>query len=269
MRYVILLILSVAIAGAVSPRRPSACSASGDTLRYREVTESELTLYTPAGTRLLDQKHDATITLAFGADSSVSAWYDSLALEVEWLRGVQRPATAALVGQPFHLLCDSRGRLTTIRAPAIPADVRELSDLAQQFTDFLVPIPPAALVAGAAWTDTLAQVVPENGGAYRKYTAVASWRVQKDTLVAGGRGWILTGRSKLSLDSGDPLARNGQAQSVLTGQEEGSALVAEDGRLLSRTRQADLKGQLTIRSGPGARNFAQGYSYRSRITHVP
>lgn len=123
---------------------------------------------------------------------------------------------------------------------------------------------------GVEWTDTLAHVVPDAGGVFRRYTSLTTWVVEKDTVVHGGRGWILKGRSKLSLEAGDPVpGRSGQAVSVLTGEELGRAVLAEDGRLLNRTKQGRLAGQLTMRSSSGERSFPQDYSYDSRITHVP
>jgi hypothetical protein len=270
MRYAILATLVATAVGPATAPPHRGCDQQGGTLLYREVTEGELTLYTPAGARLLGQTHVATIALAFGATDSVTAWYDSLAVEAQSLEGRQRPATALLLRQPFQLRCDARGRLTTLRAPRIPQEILEITDLSQEFTDFLVRTPTVALEVGVEWTDTLAHLVPETGGTFRKYTAYATWRVQTDTLYAGTRAWILTGRSRLSLEAGDLAPRHsGQAVSVLAGEEQGRAILAEGGRLLSRTKQGNLAGQLTIRSGSKAQSFQQDYHYESRITHVP
>jgi hypothetical protein len=269
MHYAFLLtLLAVRAVGAEAPPAAS-CITGRDTLRYRELTESELTLYTSAGTRLIDQKHDATITLAFGPSDSVTAWYDSLALEVESLKGTQRPPADALLGQRFRLVCDANGRLTTLAAPAVPPEIRELSDLSQQFTDFLIRVPQGKLQVGSEWTDTLDQVAPETAGASRRYTAITTWRVQRDTLLDGRRARVLSGRTTLKLDAGDPLVgRPGQARSALAGAEKAQAVLAEDGRLLSRSKEGTLTGRLTVRSGSGEQSYAQDYTYRSRITHV-
>jgi hypothetical protein len=249
---------------------PPACGQPGDTLRYRELTQSELTLYSSAGTRLLDQTYDALVALVFGPGDSVTAWYDTLSLEVQSVNGAQRPATGALLRQLFQLRCDGRGRLATLRAPAVPQEIREITDLSQEFIDFLVRIPATTMGRGVEWTDTLAHVVPDAGGVFRRYTSLTTWAVEKDTLIAGGRGWILKGRSKLNLEAGDLVSdRSGQAVSVLTGEELGRVVLTQDGRLLSRTKQGRLAGQLTLGSGSSARSFPQDYTYDSRITHVP
>ncbi len=270
MRHAILATLVAAGAGAAASPELPGCGRSGDTVRYREITESEVTLYTPGGTRLLDVGHDATITLAFGISDSITAWYDTLALKVESLTGGRRPATSALLRQPFHLRCDAPGRLVTLRAPTIPPDIREVTDLSQQFADFLVRVPPGVLRVGAAWTDTLEYAVPAAAGAFRKYSAITTWQVQQDTAVGGGRGWILTGRGRIRTEAGNALTGGrGQATVELAGEERGRAVLAPDGRMLSRTRQGDLTGRLSIRSGASANDFSQDYTYESRLTHVP
>lgn len=271
MPYAILpILLAAASAGMTTARQPSACGSPGDTLRYRELTLSELTLQTSAGIRLLDQTHDASIALAFGPADSATAWYDSLALEIQSPAGGRRPPTTALLQQPFQLRCDARGRLTILRAPTVPPEIREVTDLSQGFADFLIRIPAVPLGVGIQWTDTLVHAVPEVRGAFRKYTAVTTWRVQGETYFGDWRAWMLSGRTRLSLESGDPLpGDSGQAVSALAGEEQDEVIVAQNGRMLSRIRQGTLAGQLTIRSGSSAKDFPQDYTYETRITHVP
>jgi hypothetical protein len=238
-----------------------------DTLRYHELSRAELTLHTPAGVRLMDLTHDATVALAFGAGDTATAWYEALALEAQSLQGVRRPVTTSLLRQPFVLRLDQRGRATTLRSPALTSEILELSELSQEFTDFFVRLPVQPLGLGVEWIDTLVHTVPEARLAHRRYTAVTRWRVERDSTTADGPAWILSSQGAVTLEAGNPLpASGGRVVSVLEGEERGGAILSRDGRLLSRTKEGSLTGRLEMRASSPARSFEQGYTYWSRIT---
>ena len=266
-----LLIMPVAM--GVRPalaQQPGGYLHGPDTLRYHELTRSELSLSTPGGTRLMDLSHDATVALAFGGGDSAIAWYEALALEAQSLQGLRRPATATLLRQPFVLRLDRRGRTTTLRSPALTAGIRELTDLSQEFTDFFVRLPAQPLGMGVEWIDTLAHTVPAAHQAYRKYTAITRWRVERDSATVYGPAWILSSTATVALETGDPLpVSGGQVVSILEGEEGGTAIFSQDGRLLSRTKEGSLTGRLEMRASAPARSFEQDYTYRSSITHAP
>jgi hypothetical protein len=241
-----------------------------DTIRYHERTDGEIGMFTPSGARLMEQKHDATIGLVFGAADSVTAWYERLSLEVRSIQGLRLPNTTLLLRQPYLLRVDSRGRVTTLRAPASPAEVRELTDLSQEFADFFVRLPAQPLVLGLEWTDTLASETGRGEQSYRKYVVIAKWRVEKDSVIGGAPAWVLASSATISLETGEPLpGQKGQAISTLGGEEQGRAMLSRDGRFLGRTRQGKVAGHLAIRSGGASQKFEQDYTYQSRIEQLP
>jgi hypothetical protein len=243
---------------------------AADTVRFHELTHGEIGMFTPAGARIMEQKHEATIGLVFGAADSVIAWYDTLSLEAQSIQGVRRPNTGPLLRQPYLLRMDNRGRVTTLRAPALPPDVREITDLSQAFVDFFVRLPGQPLASGLEWTDTLANETGRGEQSYRKYVVITKWRVEKDSVIGGAPVWVVASSGTVSLETGEPLpGQKGQAISALAGEEHSRAILSRDGRFLGRTREGKVAGHLAIRSGASSQRFEQDYTYQSRIEKVP
>ncbi len=251
------------------PLSPGRAQTASDTVRYREVAHTELQVMTPSGARLMDVKREARIAVLPGAGDTVRAWYEDLALEVQSLRGVSRPATAALLGEPFILRVDRRGRATTLQSPGVPDAIREIEDPSQQFTDFFPRLPAAPLARGLEWIDTLKHEIPAKDRSYRKYTAITNYRVEKDSMAKAGRVWVIVTGGSIWLETADVVPGSNQVQSVSTlqGDERGRLCVdARSGALVCRTRKGELNGKVTL-TGPGAPIVReQTYWFESTIT---
>lgn len=260
-----LLLLPLAL-----PAQPAAYRrAPGDTVRLREVTTAEMTLRTPGGDLPTTLRHDALVAVAFAAGDTARAWYEALAVEASGMTGLQRPETGAVLRQPFTLAMDARGGVHTLATPAFPAAVRGVTDLSHQFDDFFPRLPAEPLRVGLAWSDTVARR-DSAGPRYTRSTRAARYRVERDTVVGGRRGLVVSMRQTVHLETGGPV--EGQpvtAAAVLDGADDGVFVFAPaDGRILGRTRSGEMRGTLTVRGGAAPLAIPQSYRYRSTLTPV-
>lgn len=81
-RSVVLAVLAVAIQSASAEAQTVYARNARDTLRFREVTHSEVKMTMPQGEVVVPIDHDATIAIVMLPGDSARAWYDSLRLTV-------------------------------------------------------------------------------------------------------------------------------------------------------------------------------------------
>ena len=237
----------------------------GDTLRYRQVTESRLTLSAPGGTTAIPLTQNSVMSLS-GTGEHVLAWFDSLTL-VARLRGNTRSvATEAVIGQPYRLHVSPQGRIDALQAPEFPAEVAEFADLSKQFVDFLIPLPERPLAEGRQWNEAFEGDVVDGEAGYR---ADRSYRVTGDTVINGDTAWVIAVTQQIRQRATRPTS-GGLAMSELQGQDRGTAVYsATTGRLLSRRSEGTLRGTMTLRTANRDVEMPQSFSYTSTLQLLP
>lgn len=261
------IVLATAGGGSLSAqyaRRPA------DTLRFREVTISQATFESPQGLLQMDSEHDAIIALVFGRADSARAWYQSLRIAAASPAGRQEPSTAAALGKPFVLRFDARGRIATLAVPEFPASFKGITDLSHQFDDYFLRLPAKALALGTVWADTLV-LSKANGPSTSRSEQRASYRVERDTVVAGVRAYVVSMRQDLALEGSEPVQGQQQltATTSLKGSDEGIFVFAPTpGALLGRRRTGTLAGSVTYVGGPAPIKIPYRLSYTNTITSL-
>ena len=246
----------------------SAYARPADTLRFREVTTMEMKMTTPQGEVPLSTEHDATIAIVLLPGDSARAWYEALRIGLNSPMGAQSPETAPVLKQPFRLKFDPRGRTEIISTPAFPESFQGISDLTYQFSDFFLRLPATPLRLGLAWTDTSTR---KTSTAEKTATvrSIATYRVERDTVVAGEPAFVVSMRQQLSSDSEGPVpGQPVRARAVSTGSDEGIVVFSKAGRMLSRTRTGTLSGGTTITGDAGSMEIGQTVTFRNRIEVV-
>lgn len=254
----------------VTPAGWQGYSIRDDTLRFREVSTGDIQFTTPQGEMAMKSEHDATIAVTRVRGDTARAWYEALAIGMTGPMGAARPATDAALRQPFTLRIDGRGRITLLQAPTLPASFEGISDLTQQFADFLPRLPAAPLRVGLAWVDTMTR---EDSTARRAMRArsIASYRVERDTTANGQPALLVSMRQNIGIRSVAPIPSQGaRAEIAQDGTEDGFFVFAPaTGRLVARRRQGRLEGDV-VTTGPNGRStIKQVYAYTSSIDALP
>lgn len=265
----------VAAAGtvlALSGLAPQGLSARQlpDTVRYREVTASEVRIETPQGEMAFESGHDALLAVVFVAPDSMEAWYEALALRSAGPDGVSEPGTRDFLGERFVLRYGERGRVETLATPAFPPAVARITDLRLQFEDFFPHRPDLALAPGISWADTTVSVTGEEG-AETRMESVAEYRVAGDTVVAGEPHLVIRSRVAISLEGNAPTAQDPRVtvSTTLAGVEENVFVIRRaDRRMWSRTRSAELTGVMAYLGMRAPVEFPMRRGYRNRIVQV-
>ena len=264
------LILAVAMLGlaAGNAHAQSAYARPADTLRFHEVTTTEMKMTTPQGDVALSTEHDATIAVLLLPGDSARAWYEALRIGLNSPMGAQSPETGAVLKQPFRLKFDPRGRTEVISTPAFPESFQGISDLSYQFSDFFLRLPSTPLRLGLAWTDTSTR---KTSTAEKTATvqSIASYRVERDTVVAGEPAFVVSMRQQLSSDTEGPVpGQPVRARSTNTGSDEGFVVFSKAGRMLGRQRTGTLTGATTITGEMGSMEIGQTVTFKNRIEVV-
>ena len=195
-------------ARAVAAQRAAAQStyarSAKDTLRYHEVTQTEVNMTTPQGSVTVPMEHDATIAVLLLPGDSARAWYESLRLSVTGPTGVMAPETAPALRQPFALNVDARGRTKLVSAPTFPQSFQGVTDLTHQFDDFFLRLPAEPLKVGLTWTDTVTRADSGNGKRLRS-TTIAQYRVERDTTIAGQAGLVVNVQQQGTVNTEAPV----------------------------------------------------------------
>jgi hypothetical protein len=167
------------------PRDAVYARTPGDTLRYRERTESVSSdglagMRASAGTRY---RRDARLAIAFMDGDSARAWFEAVRLETTG-GGEAREVQSAgpdVVGLPFVLAVGPRGIDSTVSAPLFPAS---WDGLQGQFNGFFPRLPGGVLAPGREWEDTGAREGTDS--VFRtRYSWNASYRVVGDSTIGG------------------------------------------------------------------------------------
>lgn len=221
----------------------------GDTLRYRELATSNVTLSTADGAAPVVTRQAATIVLTFHTRDSVEAWYDELMVEASDPNGFHRPDPNPVLDQSFVLRFGEHGRVETLTAPVFPSEFQEVTDLTQQFLDFFPPLPSRGeLTIGRSWMDSTTHADTSAMGQYLHVRRSMEFEVAGDTVLAGASALVIALREEIHVEIGGPLRGQPlETESVLDGWEEGVFVFdAEHGILLARRREGELEGPLVF-----------------------
>lgn len=243
----------------------------GDTAKYHQLTSGFVTMQMPQGIVEVKTIHDATIRITVGSDRISRAWYDSLYL-FQAGPGPQRqePETVSLLGDAFEFRFDPAGRVELLSFPEIPAEIASMTDLSRQFDDFFITLPAEELAVGIRWTDTVTTERAARPNDTYLGNHVRSYRVERDTVIGGESAFILTVEQTVTLEASSPMPQEGLwAFTELTGDDKGFAIFNVDsGRLLYRTREGLLEGELRVTGGPQPLVIPQRYRYESTIQQL-
>jgi hypothetical protein len=251
---------------ALSAAGQSVYSASGDTLRFRDVSRVDMRFTTPQGEMPMTIEHAATIAVRRFPGDTAHAWYESLSVGVTGPAGVQKPATDSALNTPFRMRLDSRGRVGILSVPRFPASFTGVTDLAHQFDDFFLRLPAGTLRIGLTWSDT-SVTTDSTAEKFMRRRSVASYRVERDTVVDGVRALVISAKQAIRINTAgripQPAAR---AEGSLSGSDEGFFVFApRAGRLLGRRYEGRLSGDVVLTGDSGQMNMQQSLSYTNTL----
>lgn len=153
-----------------------------------------------------------------------------------------------VIRRPFVLVRDGEGHFRSVERPSVPGDLpasqQFLRSLVEIFENFDPPLPAQRLEPGASWTDSFSFERDGDRGP-RAYTQTATYRVLRDTTIAGRPALVLNVTGETVRDGApDEDRMNGTATWVIF--PDGTTVAAR-----SRSEGA-LSGQDVARMGMGA-----------------
>ena len=266
---VVLAVLGLAMQVAPADAQTVYARSARDTLRFREVTHSEVKMTMPQGEIAVPIDQNAVIAVVLLPGDSARAWYDSLSLTVSSPGGMMTPPTTSLLRQPFTLKVDSRGRTSLAQAPTLPPELQGVSDLSHQFDDFFMRLPATALRVGMAWTDTSTRSDTTNGKTM-KSTSIGTYKVERDTTVGGEPAMVISLKQSSTMSVNAPVpGQDMRMQSNMSGGDEGFFVFSpKSGRMLGRQRRGQMSGDAVMSGAMGSMTMNQVMSYTSRLEAV-
>ncbi|MEO8562276.1 MAG: hypothetical protein ABI601_09395 [bacterium] len=242
-------------------------ASSGDTLRFRDVTQGKVVITTPQGELPITVEQRSTVSIVRMRGDSARAWYDSLFVAATSAAGDQRPATDSALKQPFRLGFGSRGQIKLVQAPKFPVSLEGITDLPHQFDDFFLRLPAKPLVVGLAWSDTTVRS-DSTADKYSRRATTADYRVERDTVAGGTPALIVSMKQRIVINEEGPVPNQAgmRATSQLQGTDDGYFVFApKPGRLLSRRRTGKLEGDTALHAAAGEMTMKQAISYTATL----
>lgn len=263
-----------AVVGAAGPvplgaQRVTYHWSAGDTLRYRNTTKMDGIMHGAAGDAPFTLSRDATYAFAFGSGDALTAWYEALTVEASGALAGDKPNPQELVHQPYHLRIEPNGRVVTVKSPTLPRTARLIAELSPQLDDFFARLPVTGVVTlGSTWTDTVTRSENDPDGHKVSVRRISHYTAGGDTTIDGRRGMLITQRTEVHITTSAPMQQQPfVAVLTLTGDEEGTAVFSvSDGRMLSRERNGELRGEVTYKGGD--KPWVVNQSYRFHRTDV-
>ena len=247
---------------------PIALRAVGDSVMYLEQTETHTVIERPSDTLLIQSSQTAVLHVVRTAPDTLQAFYEHLSLRFSTPSAERNIDTGALIG-PRFVLHEDDGRITTVSAPALPEEIRQLTDLRRQFDDFFLRTQGRTLAPGEEWVDSLDMSAAE-GEAGTDRRTVTRFRVRGDTAVYGIAGRIVEYESAIEASLHTAPTRDGVLRSSLTGGENGFFVYsAERAVMLLRQRVGVLEGEITVEGNFETVHLPQAYTYQSRVALIP
>lgn len=222
-------------------------------LEYHQETTGSMTVHTPDGLIEFKNEFEARVSIVEVGPDSLHAWFDSLSVATIDPNGERRPDTGPVLGELYVLRRDARRRLETLHSPEAPPTFEGVTDLRAQFFDFFPSAPPGGYRVGATWTDTLVAPPALEPDSKSEMTKVIEFRVDELGDKDGVPVFVIRGdaRAEWYLDAPFPNQPGIRAVTTMTGVEASVFYVAQDdGRLLERSRDASMEGQLEYVGAP-------------------
>lgn len=149
---------------------PLACA------RFQETVRSDLTLQTAGRTAGAKSGRDSHLVIAIAAaptqpEMLLVAWFDSLTIWRSAGGSRLEPDASGVLGGRYRGVLLPNGSLSMQVSPFVPAQVREVTDLAGALDDVFPRLPPRVLQAGEEWRsgDTLAIKRLSDSAALQRY----------------------------------------------------------------------------------------------------
>lgn len=244
----------------------------GDTVRYRSRTMISIITDAPRGPSESSSAVDETIALVFGGGDSATAWWESLDVSQARNGGRVHPVTTAVLGLPFAVRVDARGRIQVVKAPPLPDSVVRIRDLKSEFTDFGLRLPNGggALAVGAEWSDTVVVRVALARGATTTTRTISHYRAERDTTVDSVAAIVVRASEDGSVDGSTP-ARDGEAASTVALHGTGTSVYVfapAIGRFIARQRSQEMSGTVEVVTGGGETSLPLSARYDGTIRLV-
>ena len=247
---------------------PIALASVGDSVMYLERTASFTLIERTNETLRINGNHDAVIHVVRTAPDTLEAFYEHLLLNFRTPTQNRDIETDALIGVRFRLHEDD-GRIALVSAPALPAEIRQLTDLRRQFDDFFLRLPRRPMTVGMVWVDTVHHQGQE-GDASMDRNVVTRFTVRRDTVVEGMNALVIDYASSLENSMRSAPTTEGTLVSRLLGEEEGWFVFAPDAEVMLRRRRVGLlEGELVIEGNLETHRFPQTYGYESTVELIP
>jgi len=262
----------------VSLTRATGDGLSGDSAdAAKSWVDARITISPLTASNEIGQNHVITATVKTN-DGSGSGYVLTGGVTVNFSLTNSNGATAAFVGASSCVTSSAAdatlGTCTvTIKSPTLPRTARLIAELSPQLDDFFPRLPVTGAVApGAVWTDTVTRSENDPDGHKVSVRRISHYAAGGDTTIDGRRGMLITQRTEVHITTSAPMQQQPfVAVLTLAGDEQGTALFSvADGRMLSRERDGELRGEVTYKGGDKPWVVNQSYHFhRTDILESP
>lgn len=125
----------------------------GETLRYKETTESEESTISPQFEQEVESTTEAIFTVTFAEADTVRASYESLDVVAELPNGTQEINMMDMVTGGYLFTMSDDGSVEVMETPTV-AEGAPGAGLASQFDNFFLKLPDETLAMGTTWNTT-------------------------------------------------------------------------------------------------------------------
>ena len=161
---------------AAAQAAPEYTAAQLACVRFQETVRNDLTLQTAGRTATAKSGRDSYLVVAAAAAPSppqllLVAWFDSLTVWRSAGGNRLEPDASGVLGGRYRGILLPDGSISMQVFPFVPAQVREVTDLAGALDDVFPRLPPRVLQAGEEWRsgDTLAIKRLSDSAALQRY----------------------------------------------------------------------------------------------------
>jgi hypothetical protein len=199
---------------------------------------------------------------------SALVWFESLAISASTPAGEQKPSTTGLVGKPYRMAFDPRGRVKLGEAPAIPEELSGMGDLRHAFDDFFLRLPAKPLVVGLAWSDTVTRS-DSSAERWMRVGAVSEYRVERDTVVNGVPALVVAMKEHIDIQAENPVPNApARGHTTLAGTDTGYFVFSpKEGRVLGRRHEGHFTGSMVM-GAPANMEMKQAIDISATVDEV-
>jgi hypothetical protein len=240
----------------------------GDTVRYRWGAKTNVIISTPQGEIPVNADQSGVIAMTRLPHDSALVWFESLAISASTPAGEQKPSTTGLVGKPYRMAFDPRGRVKLGEAPAIPEELSGMGDLRHAFDDFFLRLPAKPLVVGLAWSDTVTRS-DSSAERWMRVGAVSEYRVERDTVVNGVPALVVAMKEHIDIQAANPVPNApARGHTTLAGTDTGYFVFSpKEGRVLGRRHEGHFTGSMVM-GAPANMEMKQAIDISATVDEV-